>query len=193
MDKKKILLVGFILVALVQLFIPAQMILNREKVLKAGIEYKFRTAPVDPNDPFRGKYITLRFKDDQVDVQNKSDWAYGEKIYVLLKTDKEGYAVIDYISKQQPADSEDFFVSKVLSVSSDTLNQVRVQFPFNRFYMEESKAPDAEIAYRESVRDTSLVTYALVNIREGDAVLKDVLIDGVSIKEIVKDVQEMKE
>ncbi len=52
--------------------------------------------------------------------------------------------------------------------------------------MEESKASDAEEIYAKSLQDTTQLTYALVSIKNGDAVLKDVLIDGVSIKEIVK-------
>ena len=52
--------------------------------------------------------------------------------------------------------------------------------------MEESKAYEAELTYRQSQRDTTKLTYALVSIKNGDAVLKDVLIDGISIKEIVE-------
>ena len=55
MIKMKILLSVFILVALVQLFVPAKMILDREDILDMGKEYKFKTEPIDPNDPFRGK------------------------------------------------------------------------------------------------------------------------------------------
>jgi hypothetical protein len=39
--------------------------------------------------------------------------------------------------------------------------------------------------YLESLRDTNLITYGLVNIKAGEAVLKDVMIDGKSIKEMV--------
>jgi hypothetical protein len=53
--------------------------------------------------------------------------------------------------------------------------------------MEESKAYEAEMVHIESSRDTSQITYALVYIKEGDAVLKDVLIDDVSIVEIVRE------
>lgn len=35
-------------------------------------------------------------------------------------------------------------------------------------------------------RDTSQITYAVVSIKNGNAVLKDVMINGTSIIEIVK-------
>lgn len=52
--------------------------------------------------------------------------------------------------------------------------------------MEETKAYEAEQAYIQSQQDTTKITYALVKIKNGNAVLKDVIIDGTSIKEIVK-------
>jgi hypothetical protein len=53
--------------------------------------------------------------------------------------------------------------------------------------MEESKAYDAEIAVTENLRDSLLNSaYALVYIKEGQAVLKDVIIEGVSIKNYVE-------
>lgn len=48
------------------------------------------------------------------------------------------------------------------------------------------KANDAEQSYSRSLQDTSRVTYALVVIKNGDSVLKDVLIDGISMEEIVR-------
>ena len=60
-----------------------------------------------------------------------------------------------------------------------------IDYPFDRYYMEESKAYDAELTYRKSQLDTSQIAYALVSIKDGEAVLKDVLINGVSIREIV--------
>jgi hypothetical protein len=59
--------------------------------------------------------------------------------------------------------------------------------------MEESKAEEAELIHRKSQQDKSQVTYALVSIKDGDAVLKDVLINGTSISEIVKRNQKNKE
>lgn len=54
----------FVLVAALQLFIPAQMILKQETILKKGTAYKFKAQPVDPSDPFKGKYINLNYEID---------------------------------------------------------------------------------------------------------------------------------
>ncbi len=184
MNKKKILLLLFILVALAQLFVPAKMILDREDVLATGKEYKFNVEPVDPSDPFRGKYITLRFKDTRFNNQTDQKWTRGETAFVFFKLDANGFAIIDSVSREKPLNTTDYLKTKIRYNN-------KVKFLFDRFYMEESKAYKAEMLYKESRRDTSKVTYALVNIKNGKAVLKNVLINGVSIKELVEKQQEI--
>lgn len=186
MNNKKILLTAFTLVALVQLYVPAKMIWDSEDVLNTGTEFKFKTAPIDPNDPFRGKYITLSYDENTVEVPNEQDWVIGESIYVSLITGKDGFAKILLISKTKPTDNQDFIKAKVMFVTENGSNKLTIDYPFDTYYMEESKAYDAELTYRRSQRDTSKITYALINIKNGDAILKDVMIDGTSIKEIVK-------
>ncbi len=82
-------------------------------------------------------------------------------------------------------DELSFVKAKVSFVSDDGSQQLTVDFPFDRYYMEESKAVEAEQVYRESLPDTNQVAYALVKIKDGEAVLKDVLINDVSIRDIV--------
>lgn len=186
MSKKKLVIAVFILVAIMQLYVPAKMIIDREDVLATGKEFKFKMAPVDPNDPFRGKYITLRYKEDRVQLQSENDWKRNEVIYVLLSTDKDGYATIRSVSKIKPAGDQDFVKAKVDYFMNDENKNLIIAYPFDRFYMEESKAPAVEKVYNESLRDTTQVAYALVNIKQGDAVIKDVLINGIPLQEIVK-------
>lgn len=186
MNSKKIILPVFILIALVQLYVPAKMIWNREEIIETGIEYKFKTAPVDPNDPFRGKYITLSYDENTVEIKNEKDWKRGEEIYVYFTTDHDGFAKIKSVLKEKPTNNQDFLKAKVRFVSGDSSNKLTIDYPFDRFYMEESKAYDAELTYRQTQIDTSKITYALVSIKNGEAVLKDILIDGTSIREIVK-------
>lgn len=185
MINKKILLPVFILVALLQLFVPAKIILDREDILDKGKEYKFKTEPIDPNDPFRGKYITLRYEEDMIEIQNEADWIRGEIIYVFLTTDNKGFAKIQSISKENPTNNQDFLKTTVSYVTGNGSNKLTIDYPFDRYYMEESKAYDAELTYRESQLDTSQIAYSLVSIKDGEAVLKDVLINGISIREIV--------
>ncbi|MHB1148564.1 MAG: GDYXXLXY domain-containing protein [Lutibacter sp.] len=186
MSSKKILLSVFILVALAQLYVPAKMILDKEDTLETGTDYKFQTTPIDPTDPFRGKYIILSYRDNVAKVKNEKDWVSGETVYVFLENDQNEFAKITSVSKEKPAENQGFVKAIVSAVSSNGTNKLTIYYPFDRYYMEESKANDAELIYRKSLQDTTQLTFALVSIKNGDAVLKDVLIDGISIREIVK-------
>jgi len=190
MNKQNILFGVFIVVVILQLFVPAKMIFEKERVIEGGKEYKFKTAPIDPSDPFRGKYITLRFEENSVVISDEIDWQNHQDVYVFLTTDSAGFAKTESVSKDVPINQQDYVKCKVNYVNFYKKKELIIDYPFDRYYMEESKAYDAEVLHRESMRDTSKVTYALVNIKHGDAVLKDVLINGISIKEIVKNRQE---
>jgi uncharacterized membrane-anchored protein len=158
-------------------------------VLETGTEYKFRTAPIDPNDPFRGKYITLNYVNNNYLVKDDGSWVDGESVFVTILNDKDGFAFIGAVSKVKPSNSQDFLKTKMRLINPDDFDhkvKLLIEYPFDRYYMGEFKANDAERAYNKSLQDTTRITYALVMIKNGDAVLKDVLIDGISIEEIVR-------
>ena len=186
MNTRKILLSAFILVAIIQLAIPGKMIWDKERILETGKEFKFETAPIDPTDPFRGKYIVLDYIESRIHIDSANTWNEGDRIYVILKTDEKGFAKVDYVSSEKPENNPNFVKAKVQFVSGLAFKTLNVAFPFDRFYMEESKAYDAEQEYMESQIDSTKTTYAVVSIKDGEAVLKDVMIDGVSIAKIVK-------
>lgn len=162
------------------------MIFDREDVLATGKEFKFRTQPIDPNDPFRGKFVSLQFSENSILIQNQIDWLNNETVFVLLTISNDGFAKIQSVSKIKPLETVDFVKAKVDYIQNSDSTWLFIEYPFTRFYMEESKAPMAEIVYNETVLDTNISTYGLVSIKDGEAVLKDVLINETSIQEIVK-------
>jgi hypothetical protein len=52
--------------------------------------------------------------------------------------------------------------------------------------MEETKAPEAEEMYSASVIDSNQVAYALVMVKNGEAVIRDLVLDGIPIRELVE-------
>jgi uncharacterized membrane-anchored protein len=183
---QKITIPAFILMVLAQLYVPASMIFQKERVITQGTAYKFRTAPIDPNDPFRGKYITLSFNETGVKVENAEEWNNADEVFVFLTTDSNGYAMIQSITKEQPSDRDDYIKANIDYILTDSLSTVFVRYPFDRFYMEESKAPVAETVYNEAAIDSNQVAYALVMVMNGDAVVRDIFIDDVSITEVIR-------
>lgn len=185
MKLNKIIISAFVLLMLVQLYVPAKMILDREEVIATGEVFKFITAPIDPNDPFRGKYITLSFAEDQINMAYDEEFKRKDDVYVILTKNELGFAKIKAISNEKPNEGTAFIEAKVDYVSGSIPKVLTIEYPFERYYMNEAKAADAEITYRESARNTSKLTYALVYVKNGESVLTDVLIDGVSISDLV--------
>jgi uncharacterized membrane-anchored protein len=187
MKNKKTILIIFLLVVIVQLFIPFQMIWKQEDTLNTGKIVKFQCEPIDPNDPFRGKYITLSFKEREITVQNSKDWNSNEAIFAKITTSKEGFAKIKSISKTEPTDDSTYIKLKIDYVSNyNNENKIFLNLPFNRFYMNENKAENAEQVYAETIIDTTKIAYAEIAVKKGNTVIKDVLIDGVSVKNLAK-------
>lgn len=186
MNNKKVYTSAFVLIALIQLYIPAKMILDQEDILTTGIIYKFKTAPIDPTDPFRGKYITLNYDNNTIEIENDSIWKRNQQVFVLIRNDKNGFACIDTVLAEDPQNNRDYFKAKIRFIRRNEPKKLTLAFPFDRYYMEETKAYEAEIAYRETHVDSSQNTYALVAIKNGESVLKDVLINNVPIKEFVE-------
>lgn len=172
----------FILVVGFQIFIPARLIWQQENILVTGKSFKFKTAPIDPNDPFRGKFITLRFENDELktDSPNKN-LNPAQEIFVTIEENEEGFAIPSAISAFQPDHTQDYLTAHIAYIAND---HIVIQYPFDRFYMEETKAPKAERLYFDAARDSTQIAYALVKVKSGQSVLEDVFINGVSVRDV---------
>lgn len=184
MKYKTLLLIAFGLMIMAQLYVPFSMILSQEDILTSGTTFKFRAIPVDPEDPFRGRYMVLRLEGNSF-AQDTGIWSYGEPIYVGFSVDKDGFSKVAGVSKDRPQEGTDYILTTVSSPPAVFDRKVRFEYPFSRYYMEENKATEAEKTYWNSLRDTSKVTYAVVNIKNGDFAMRDVMINGMSLKDLV--------
>ncbi|WP_299338105.1 GDYXXLXY domain-containing protein [uncultured Psychroserpens sp.] len=174
----------FIILAILQIAVPTQMIFDREGVLNSGTAYKFRTEPVDPSDPFKGKYIVLSYDVDQIKTEDKN-WQRHQEVFITIENDSLGFAEPISVSIDQPQ-SGDYVTAKV-DWYSNYDSSLHFSLPFNEFYMEESKAYDAEVAHRDAQRDSlPNNTYALVYVMKGNAVLDNVFINDIPIAEFVE-------
>lgn len=182
--KTSYIIISFVIVALIQIFVPMQMILHRESIIKDGKAYKFKTTPIDPSDPFKGKYVYLNYELNSF-VTRGEQWKRGQDIYVSIATDSLDYAYATGISEETPQIGD--YVVAMVSWNSGNSNKVNFTFPFNEYYMEETKAYKAEVAHRDAQRDSiPNNTYAIVYIKEGEAVLHNVFINDIPLSEFVE-------
>lgn len=178
---KKNLFIIFICIAIIQLAIPLSMIIRRENALRNGESYKFQVEPVDPYDPFRGRYVDVRLKGDAVAVSEDFESRHGQKVYVILEKDQEGYAKLADIKLKKPKNGH-YFTTKILYSDKDEEgnHQVYVDIPFDRYYMEEKLAPQAEQSYREEMDNA----YLTVRFLKGFGVVEQLYINEKPIEEI---------
>lgn len=168
-------------VAVVQLAVPGWMILRRERTLEQGEVFRFATAPVDPYDAFRGRYVALQFTAATVtNAAAPEGLRRGDTVYAVLRESVDGFADVESLHRERPALPH--LSVRVRSVSVE--GPVRIDLPFDRFYLEEPLAPAAEAVYRERGREGGATSaWAVVRVRNGFGVLDDLIVDGVPIRE----------
>ncbi len=181
----------FIAVALAQLAVPAWMIVRHERVMRGGEVFKFRTAPVDPRDPFRGEYVVLNFdasSGEWKDPHDGTDGTTDETFYAdrtsfaMLARNDSDYAVITALSAEPPTNGPYIMVKHWGAVGS-AVN--RVELPFDRYYLEEGDGAKTESMlmpqWNDGVVSQPLPAFALVRVYEGEAVIEDLIVGDRSI------------
>lgn len=184
MNRKTAIVTGFVVLALIQIAVPLFMIARREAILRSGVQYKFRTAPVDPADAFRGRYVALRMEQENVPAP-KDAFRRGERVYATLAPQSDGFTGIGAVVKTRPAD-EAFIKTRVRYMNNWSSNTtVQIALPFDRYYMNEKHAPEAERAYRDNNRRTNRNAYVTVRVKGGSAVLENLYIGDKRVEEFI--------
>jgi uncharacterized membrane-anchored protein len=179
MDKYKYLFFGIML--LLQLAVPLSMIYSSEKILISGKEFRFRCEPVDPSDLFRGQYLTLNYKNNNVKVDSP-DRFNNKDVFGVLTTDQENFARFSSATISEPI-SGDYLKTNVISIGDQ---EVTLDIPFQTYYMDENKASMAEQIYRKQSGDSSFKVYSKVRILNGKGKLHSVFINDSNILDILK-------
>lgn len=169
MKQNRVRLLLFVLVAVIQLTVPLYMVWLWDDTLLTGSQYQWQTAPVDPYDALRGRYLDLQFKETTGTVAFNEYLSYGQTAYATIGVNAHGYAYINRVSANKP-ETGDYVEVRTLAVSGD---KVHVAVPFKRYYIQENLAPLAEEAYHKSSGKDGSVT---VRIKNGRGVVEQLYI-----------------
>lgn len=178
---KKLLILIFVLVALAQLSVPAIMAWGRVQTLAHGRVWKFKTAPVDPEDALRGRFIWLRFMAEDYTVPEK--FVGVDHVYAVLKEGADGFAEIDHVSTA-PVSGDNVMKVEPGPYWESKGQQIRI--PFNQFWVTEKSAPQAEKVYREKSGRGEQNAYVTVRVRNGDAALEQLYIDNQPLADYLR-------
>jgi uncharacterized membrane-anchored protein len=191
--QKTLIIVAFVAMCAAQWFIPFKTIVDQEAILSEGRLFKLQTAPIDPSDPFRGKYITLRFVENHVVVTDPQEWLGHKYMYITL-ADSAGYGRISRASLYEQ-EGDDYIKVRISQVYTHlTPATIMIEYPFERFYLEESKASEAERLYWESQLDSvRQEVYATIRVYHGKAALENVMVNGRPIADVVREMNKKSE
>ncbi len=179
MKNKKILLGLFIVVAGLQVAVPLYMAWRWEDVLNTGQRFLWQTAPVDPYDAFKGRFIELRFKETSGPVSDPAGLPAGQAVYAIVAVNAAGNAYIKEVSGHKPATGTYLKVRAY----TDNRNNAHVVLPFSRFYLPEDIAPAAETAYRDQKGKNGV---AAIRIKDGYGVVEQLYIGDKTLREFLR-------
>lgn len=174
---RTVILPLFALVALLQLAAPGYTIWRQERTLAFGQAFTFRTEPVDPYDAFRGRFVALGFRDAYPRTLEGVTPEAGKTVYTSLAVDVDGFAVLDAASDTPPTDRP--------YLKTKWAFDGRVVLPFDRYYLDELEASEAERVYREKARDENAALH--VRILDGNWALENLYIGGTPLRDVLTD------
>lgn len=175
---------------LLQWSVPLAVVQKAGKTLEQGTAYRFRTAPVDPADPFRGRYVTLDFEAARIAVPPRFEAARGTRLYAPIVPDADGFATLAAPQRERPARGDWLTVRLQWHDAHDAL----LKLPFDRYYLDEDLAPEAERLYqtrnrRTAENDPRRPAYAVVRVRDGHALIEELYIDDVPARTLAREAQ----
>lgn len=180
--KNRLMIRLFLCLALIQLALPLSMIMKREIILRDGTQFKFKVAPVDPYDAFRGRYVALRVDEDYVPANANTEVRYGQTVFALINVDSEGFAKLAGITTSRPKAK-----SYIQAKGGYTYNnKIYLNLPISRYYMEEKAAPLAEKIYQRHSRANKKDAYVVVRAKDGLAVIEGLYVGGQKIEDMIK-------
>ncbi|MEI6820146.1 MAG: GDYXXLXY domain-containing protein [Verrucomicrobiota bacterium] len=172
----------FLIAAIAQWAAPLSQIWSREQTLSKGTLIQVKCVAPDPYDPLRGRYLAVRPEQDDVTVADGMELVYGQSVYAKLTTDENGLATVSSISATPPASGD--FIKVIAAYQSK--GKSSFEWPFNRYYINEKLAPEADKWFAENIRNSKGIV-AEVRVLDGRAVLEDLSVDGKRLHEILKE------
>lgn len=130
------------------LIYPVCRIVKIEFPSDKPVEMKFKVVLRDPYDPMRGRYVVLNVEPDRIPaskVQGDIRWR-DKKTFLVLERDAEGFgrAVRLVKDRKNIKDGEIFVRIKNVYKNYGTPKEYSFTLPFDRFYLNEFKAPQLE-------------------------------------------------
>ena len=178
----------FAAVVLIQLGFLSANIIRWERTLTRGQVFKIRCEPIDPYDPFRGRYVSLNLGRPQVARSGEERFEHFISAFVTLRTGEDGYA--EFVSLHRTAPGDGAFIKCQVGwyEPAPPPGKYTVVLPFDRYFLNEKLAPQAEFAFQEALRERDgSEAWIQLRVLNGNAVIEEVFVDGKPIAEAARE------
>ncbi len=160
---------------------------QRARILRGGTEVRLRTVPVDPRDLFRGDYVVLGYEIGAVDAETDGGEPLrrGERVFVTLLRDSDGFARAAGVSRRWPQTSGDAVViaghlvaaSGCVTVNgtadcSGRRHHLNIAYGLESYFVPQGEGKAIETTDKARIEVVAAVSSS------GDAAIKRLLIDG---------------
>jgi len=172
----------FAVAVIAQWLVPLLGVWRQERVIARGVPVRIRCAAPDPYDPLRGRYLAVRPEESEAPAPAEMPRRRAVPVWATLAVGEDGLARIESLALEPVTGPTVIRLVARQAWGDDGRESVRaaVDWPFDRFYLSERLAPAADtlVAGKTAVAELRLL--------DGRAVLADVLLDGVSVRELAK-------
>jgi hypothetical protein len=176
----------FAVAAVAQWLLPLAGIWQHERVISRGAIVRIECAAPDPYDPLRGRYLAVRPAESSV---SKPEWfPQGGglvPVWATLEAGDDGLSRIKSLSPEPVSGPTVIPLTARHWGTTNGTDMIGLEWPFDRLYLNERLASEADKLVAERFRDGKR-TVAEVRLLDGRAVLTDILIDGMSVRELAK-------
>jgi len=193
---------ALVVLSVMQVCAAAWSIVRYERTLASGTPYRIRIEPIDPADPFRGRYVAVQPTitlptpiAPETELLLQSVQSRSGTAYVRLTNDSEGFAAAARILSEPPPEGDYLEIDGAWPVWTSPperphqpeMTGYTLRFSFDRYYMNETAAPAAEQAYFERTRrNADSKAWLTVKVMNGVGVIAGLFVDGVPIEELVR-------
>lgn len=168
-----------IAVAAVQSFVLLSAAVQREYIRAFGEPVYIRTVPVDPQSPFRGDYVQLRYGISSVPTslaseedRAKMSWNKSKKCYLVLNKDNRGVAVPVRLVLTKPGEGLFIKGRARLVKRGSTDSHIEIKYGIEQYHVTQHKGRGLERPFVKSGIQVPLEIEAAIGRRSGDAVVK---------------------
>ena len=177
------------------LFHPVRTVLRFSFPASKGVVVRFRVTAYDPYDPMRGRYVRLNLNDFERNIRlpkknRKLDFRHQQGIFAVLEPERDATAkIVDLVADRKDVPPGKMFLPVRFLWSHQEydiktrkhLNMWthHIRLPFNRFYLNERKAPEAEklLQKRNTKAELIVIVYP-----DGVYQVQDLMINGKSVR-----------